>query len=99
VNIYPAEIEQALIEHRDVDDCAVVAMEHDLFGEVPRAVVQPAAGVAPGARLTVELLRFLGERLAPMKLPHRIDYAEALPRDTNGKLVRRQLPRERERGR
>jgi long-chain acyl-CoA synthetase len=88
MNIYPAEIEQVLIEHRDVADCAVVGMEHELFGEVPRAVVQPTKGTDPGPKLTFELLRFLGARLAPMKVPHRIDYAAELPRDANGKLRR-----------
>ena len=80
--------EHVLIEHRDVADCAVVGMEHARFGEVPRAIVQPAAGVVPGPRLTFELLKFLGGRLAPMKVPHRIDYAAELPRDANGKLRR-----------
>jgi long-chain acyl-CoA synthetase len=99
MNIYPAEIEQALVEHRDVADCAVVGMAHELFGEVPRAVVQPAPGVEPGSRLTFELLRFLGQRLAPMKLPHRIDYARELPRGPNGKLLRRHLSPDGEHGR
>jgi long-chain acyl-CoA synthetase len=99
MNIYPAELERVLIEHEDVADCAVVGMAHELFGEVPRAVVQPAAGVVPNSKLTFELLRFLGERLAPMKLPHRIDYAIELPRDPNGKLLRRHLPAEHEHGR
>jgi long-chain acyl-CoA synthetase len=92
MNIYPAEIEQVLIEHASVADCAVVGMAHELLGEVPRAIVQPAAGFVPDSRLTLEILRFLGERLAPMKLPRRIDYAARLPRDPNGKLLRRHLP-------
>lgn len=94
MNIYPAEIEQVLIEHADIADCAVVGMAHALFGQVPRAIVQPAAGVEPSSKLTFEILRFLGERLAPMKLPRRIDYAAVLPRDPNGKLLRRHLPAE-----
>jgi long-chain acyl-CoA synthetase len=94
MNIYPAEIEQVLIEHASVADCAVVAMAHELFGEVPRAIVQPAAGLVPDASLTFEILRFLAKRLAPMKLPRRIDYATALPRDPNGKLLRRRLSTE-----
>jgi long-chain acyl-CoA synthetase len=91
MNIYPAEIEQVLIEHDGVTDCAVVGMAHELFGEVPRAIVQPADGYAPDAKLTLDLLRFLGERLAPMKLPRRVDYVSPLPRDPNGKLLRRLL--------
>jgi long-chain acyl-CoA synthetase len=96
MNIYPAEIEQVLIEHAGVADCAVVGMAHELFGEVPRAVVQPVNGCVPDAMLTLDLLRFLGERLAPMKLPRRIDYVCALPRDPNGKLLRTRLAPEAE---
>jgi len=91
MNIYPAEIEQALIEHPAVVDCAVVGAPHELLGEVPHAIVQAAPGTEPSADLTRELLRFLGERIAPMKLPRRIEYRVALPRDPNGKLLRRAL--------
>ncbi len=91
MNIYPAEIEQVLIEHAGVADCAVIGMADELFGEVPRAIVQPAAGIEPDSSLTFAILRFLGERLAPMKLPRRIDYTTILPRDPNGKLLRRRL--------
>lgn len=94
MNIYPAEIEQALSEHPAVADCAVVAEPHELFGEVPRALVQPMPGTVPGTELTRELLRFLAERVAAMKLPRRIDYHTALPRDPNGKLLRGALRRE-----
>jgi long-chain acyl-CoA synthetase len=99
MNIYPAEIEQVLIEHVSVADCAVVGMAHELFGEAPRAIVQPAAGCVPDSNLTFEILRFLAERLAPMKLPRRIDYAARLPRDANGKLRRRELPADEPHGR
>jgi long-chain acyl-CoA synthetase len=92
MNIYPAEIEHVLIEHASVADCAVIGMADELFGEVPRAIIQPAAGIEPDTSLTAGILRFLGERLAPMKLPRRIDYAAILPRDPNGKLLRRLLP-------
>jgi len=91
MNIYPAEIEQALIEHPAVADCAVVGAPHELLGEVPHAVVQPAAGAEPSTELTDELLRFLGERVAAMKLPRRIEYRATLPRDPNGKILRGEL--------
>jgi len=94
MNIYPAEIEQVLLDHPAVTDCAVVAAPHVLCGEVPEAHVQLAPGVRGCAQLTDELLRFLAERLSPMKLPRRIEYDAALPRDPNGKLLRRHLLRE-----
>jgi long-chain acyl-CoA synthetase len=94
MNIYPAEIEQVLIGHPAVADCAVVGAEHEVLGEVPYAVVQPAPGAEPSTELTRELLRFLGERVAAMKLPRRIEYRAELPRDPNGKLRRGALRRE-----
>jgi len=94
MNIYPAEIEQALIAHPAVADCAVIGAPHELLGEVPHAIVQTAPGSEPSADLSRELLRFLGERVAAMKLPRRIEYRATLPRDPNGKLLRRALQTE-----
>jgi long-chain acyl-CoA synthetase len=91
MNIYPAEIEQALLAHPAVVDCAVVGVGHEVLGQVPHAYVQPRAGTAFGSELTRDLLRHLAERLAPMKMPHRFHYAATLPRDPNGKLSRRDL--------
>lgn len=91
MNIYPAEIEQALLEHPAVADCAVCAMPHELFGQVPKAVVQAADGAVPGPPLTAELLQFLQRRLAPMKLPKRFEYRDEIPRAPTGKLARRRL--------
>jgi long-chain acyl-CoA synthetase len=91
MNIYPAEIEQVLLDHPAVTDCAVVGAPHAVCGEVPEAHVQLVPGVTGCVQLTDELLRFLAERLSPMKLPRRIEYDAVLPRDPNGKLLRRHL--------
>jgi acyl-coenzyme A synthetase/AMP-(fatty) acid ligase len=80
-----------LIGHPAVLDCAVNGAPHELCGEVPIAHVQLVSGTDPSSELTATLLRFAAERLAPMKLPRRIVYRTALPRDPNGKLMRRQL--------
>ncbi len=91
MNVYPAEIEQALVQHPAVTDCGVVAMPHELFGQVPKAFVQLRHGESPSPGLAAALLAYLSERLAPMKLPRRIEFVAALPRDPNGKLQRRRL--------
>ncbi|HEY8520081.1 MAG TPA: AMP-binding protein [Gammaproteobacteria bacterium] len=96
MNIYPAEIEMALVQHPLVRDCAVLGEPHALLGEVPKAYVQLEAGAAGGPAMTAELLRFLGERLAAMKLPKRFEYVERVPRDPNGKLYRRLLRKPRD---
>jgi len=91
VNVYPAEIEAELSGHPAVADVAVFGIPHDDWGEEIKAVVQPAAGVAPGPALTAELLDYLGQRVARFKLPRTIDYIAELPRDPNGKLYKRRL--------
>ena len=91
VNVYPAEIEGELAAHPKVADIAVFGIPHPDWGEEIKAVVQPAAGVEPGAALTAELLEFAAGRLARFKLPRTVDYVAELPRDPNGKLYKRRL--------
>jgi long-chain acyl-CoA synthetase len=91
VKVFCAEIENVLLEHPAVIDCAVVAAEHDLFGQVPRAVVQLCDGFAASAELTSALMALLADRLATMKLPRDIKYVAQLPRAPNGKIYKRLL--------
>ncbi|MFT5576289.1 MAG: long-chain acyl-CoA synthetase, partial [Bermanella sp.] len=90
-NIYPAEIENVLIMHEKIIDCAVFGVPNEDWGEEIKAVVQPAEGVSASEELSAELMSFLEERLARMKLPRTIDYLAELPRDPNGKLYKRRL--------
>lgn len=90
-NIYPAEIENVLILHPDVADCAVFGIPNPDWGEEIKAVVQPIPGVTADETFTENVLGFLSERLAKMKWPKSIDYMEQLPRDPNGKLYKRRL--------
>jgi long-chain acyl-CoA synthetase len=91
MNIYPAEIEQVLVQHPSVADCAVFGIPDDVMGEAVHAVIQPAAHAQVGRELTAQIMRFLSEHLASSKLPRRIEFATDLPRDPNGKLFKRQL--------
>jgi long-chain acyl-CoA synthetase len=90
-NIYPAEIENVLLEHPKIGDVAVFGIPHEEWGEEIKAVVEPAPGVAADEALRSELLDFCRERLAKFKLPKTIDFTAALPRDPNGKLFKRKL--------
>ncbi|MGZ7013556.1 MAG: AMP-binding protein [Acidimicrobiales bacterium] len=76
VNIYPAEVEAALLSHPGVGDAAVV---------------EPAPGHVAGEPLTDELLSHCRTVLAPYKCPRTIDFTGAMPRDPNGKLYKRRL--------
>jgi long-chain acyl-CoA synthetase len=91
VNIYPAEVEMALIAHPKVLDVAVFGIPNDEWGEEVKAVVAPTASAEPGDALTAELLDFLGGRIARYKLPRSIDFLPELPRDPSGKLYKRKL--------
>jgi long-chain acyl-CoA synthetase len=91
VNIYPAEVEAALVGHPKVGDVAVFGIPNDEWGEEVKAVVEPNPGIQPDEDLAAELMTFLEARLARYKLPRSIDFVEALPRDPNGKLYKRKL--------
>ena len=91
VNIYPAEVEAALLGHPSVGDVAVFGTPDDDWGEQVKAVVEPADGVMPGAELERELIGFCRERLAGYKCPRSVDFVASLPRDPNGKLSRKRL--------
>lgn len=88
VNIYPAEIEHVLITLPGVADCAVVGIPDDEYGESLAAQVV----ADQGAMLDAGALRqALSERIAGYKVPRRIDIVEALPRDDNGKVLKRRI--------
>jgi len=91
VNIYPAEVEAALLSHSKVGDAAVFGVPHDDWGEAVKAVVEPASGVAASDELAAELLAHCEGMLARYKCPRSLDFTDAMPRDPNGKLYKRTL--------
>jgi len=88
VNIYPAEIEDALHRHPAVEDAAVFGVPDPDWGERVHAAVQlrPGRDVTPG-----DLLEFCRAHLADYKTPREVSFHEAFPRDTAGKLLKRLL--------
>jgi len=88
VNIYPAEIEQALLGLTGVDDCAVFGIPDDEFGEALAAAVQPRAGAQLGAD---DVRAFLRGRLAGYKVPAVVTFHQTLPREDTGKIFKRKL--------
>jgi long-chain acyl-CoA synthetase len=90
-NVYPAEIEGLLVQHPQVADCVVFGIPDALMGEAIKAVVQLVPGAQPGPAMTIDILDFLGARLAAGKLPRRVEYMAELPRDPNGKVYKRRL--------
>ncbi len=88
VNIYPAEIENALIGMAGVRDCAIFGVPDDEFGERLYACIElePNAVLSPSA-----VQDFLRGRLANFKVPKDIQFLDALPREASGKIFKRKL--------
>jgi long-chain acyl-CoA synthetase len=92
VNVYPAEIETALLEEPDVVDAAVFGLPDERMGQKVHAVVE----LRHGARRDEDDLRArLGRRLADFKLPRSIEFVDELPREPNGKVLKARLRQER----
>jgi len=92
VNVYPAEVEQAIIEDPEVVDVAVIGLPDEVLGQVVHAIVELVPGVEPRES---KLLARLEGRLARFKLPRTIEFVEELPREPNGKLRKSRLRAER----
>ncbi len=88
-NIYCAEVEAAIFDHPAVKEAAVFAVPHDRFGEVPGAAVVLKPGEAADE---VALRQYVGERIAAFKVPEHFWFLdEDLPRNANGKFLKREL--------
>lgn len=87
-NIFPAEIEAAMIKMPDVFDCAVFGAPHPEFGEMIVAAVQ----CTPGSAVTLkDVETFLGPRIARFKIPRKLDLHDELPRQPTGKIFKQRL--------
>ncbi len=87
-NIYPAEVENAIMAHPDVAEVAVIGAPSEKWGETPIAIVVPK----PGATIEeAELIAFTRERLAHYKCPTSVALVTELPRNPSGKVLKREL--------
>jgi acyl-CoA synthetase (AMP-forming)/AMP-acid ligase II len=91
VNVYPQEAENLLISHPLVLDAAVFGVPHPEFGEEVKAVVELVPGVEPGPETEAALIDHCRAHLAGIKCPRSIDFRADLPREPNGKLLKRLL--------
>jgi acyl-coenzyme A synthetase/AMP-(fatty) acid ligase len=89
--IGPFEVESALVAHPAVAEAAVVAAPDEERGAIVRAVVVLRDGHAPSDALAKELQDHVKAQTAPYKYPRRIDWADALPRTSSGKVRRAML--------
>lgn len=87
-NIFPFEIESVLMTHPAVQDCAVVGVPDEKWGEAVKAVVLLAPGRQAEAQ---ELMALCREKLGGMKTPKSIEFWQDLPRSPVGKVLKREI--------
>ena len=87
-NIYPREIEEVLYGHPEVSEVAVIGIPDPVWVEAVHAVVV----LKDGATVTdAKIIAFCKERLASFKAPKSIDFVDALPKNPQGKTLKRQI--------
>ncbi len=85
-NIYPQDIEAVLVQHDEVDDVAVIGLPSRRWGETPVALVVAVNGLEP-----TELLHWANSRLGKQQRLTDVIPVQALPRNPNGKILKREL--------
>jgi long-chain acyl-CoA synthetase len=91
VNVYPAEVDAALLEHPAVGDAAVIGVPDPEWGESVLAVVELRDGIEASDALAAELIEHCRARLAHFKCPRFVEFTDQLPREDNGKIYKRRL--------
>jgi len=87
-NVYPAEVENAIYELKEVAETAVIGLKDEKWGEVGCALVTLKSGNALSEK---EIVEFLKTRLAKFKVPKRVVFVDALPRNAAGKVLKNEL--------
>jgi long-chain acyl-CoA synthetase len=87
-NVYPAEVESALMGHPGIADVAVIGVPHEKWGETVKAIVVKKADVAV---TEAEIIEFSKGLLARFKCPTSVDWIDALPRNPSGKILKKDL--------
>ena len=86
-----AEVESALVLHRDVAEAAVVGMPHEIKGQGIYAYVTLNVGIAASEALRAELAKWVRTEIGPIATPDAIQFAPSLPKTRSGKIMRRIL--------
>lgn len=87
-NVYSAEVEQALMQHPDIQDSAVIGLPDEKWGERVVAVLQPRSGSKIDAE---EIKAFVKARIGSVKAPKQIEIWPDLPRSKVGKVLKKEV--------
>ena len=91
VNLYPQEIESALLEHEAIKDAAVIGVPNEEFGQVAIAVVELVDQAQASDEMKAAIRAFVRGRLGPIKTPKSVEFETDFPRHATGKLYKREL--------
>src|SRR4029453_15859761 len=87
-NVYSAEVEQVLMEHPTIQDCAVIGLPDDKGGERVTAVLQ----IQSGQSITPDAVKvFVKERIGSVKTPKQVEIWPDLPRSKVGKVLKNEI--------
>jgi fatty-acyl-CoA synthase len=87
-NVYPAEIERVLNQHPAINECAVIAVKHEKWGQTGRAIVVLNSNFHLNEN---EIIQYCAEKLAKFKVPKSVVFIDAIPKSDAGKLDRKKL--------
>jgi acyl-CoA synthetase (AMP-forming)/AMP-acid ligase II len=87
-NVFPSEVEQVLWGHPAVQDCAVIGVPDEKWGEAVKAVVELKPGATASAEELIELAK---QKLGGVKAPKSVDFVDLLPRSPVGKVLKKTL--------
>jgi 2-aminobenzoate-CoA ligase len=90
-NIAGPEVEDALLRHPAVAECAVIGWPDEERGQIVKGFVVLKPSFEPCAEIVKELQEFVKQTIAPYKYPRAIEFLPTLPRTENGKLQRYKL--------
>ena len=87
-NIAAVEVEDVLLRHEAVAECAVIGVPSDEAGEIPKAFV-----VLRGSATAEEIIAYVASRVAPHAKIRAVEFVDAIPKSPSGKILRRELRR------
>ncbi|KJF24446.1 AMP-dependent synthetase [Rhodococcus sp. AD45-ID] len=89
-NVYPGEVEEVLYQHPDIIEAAVIGIPDDYYGEEVAAVVAVRSGSVVDA---ADVTAWARERLSAYKIPRVVQFIDALPKGSTGKILKRSIDR------